>query len=145
MSLFVIVNYMLMLMLMGWQNISAIQIWNTGNELVGGILSSNVNWFWETYTALQFSSKESVVYLSSIASRSLFMAIWLLFSATFKQLILLWRSWSSFWIRADSAYMLKFWEVSLWVWSLGFGRGLIGIIGGLIRCDIDTLSMPSCI
>jgi len=46
----------------------------TGNELVGR--NSNVNWFREiSYIALTLSSKESLVYLSSIASRSLFMAI----------------------------------------------------------------------
>ena len=70
---------------------------------------------------------------SSIASRSLFMAIWLLFSATERQLIRLWRSESSFWILADSAAMVSDWELcrtELAVWSLGSGRGEIGVNGG---------------
>ena len=47
-------------------------------------------------------------------------------------------------ILADSAYIVRFWELSRQFASLGFGRGLMGMVGGLMRCDMATLSMPSC-
>ena len=47
-------------------------------------------------------------------------------------------------ILADSAYMVRFWELSRQLASLGFGSGLMGIVGGLMRWDMATLSIPSC-
>jgi len=68
-------------------------------------------WFWQISFCLSLIPLSII--LSSMASLSRFIAIWLLFSATLRQLILLCRSASSFWILADSAAMVRDWELCL--------------------------------
>ena len=105
------------------------------------IMSKSVRFYTALTLSLICSLVLSVQYLSSKASLSLFMA-WLV-SLTLRLEMRLWSSDSSLLILADSANMVKFWELSLQFWSLGLGRGLMGIMGGWVRWDMATLSIPS--